>query len=142
MKPIMFLEITAKKLKDSSHESDSRTSAGRSYYAIYHEIKSTLEAEGQIIIPNNHGLLSQCFFFSGATSNIREIGIGLQTLYTYRRKADYKLNVKVERRHAREAYKLACAIYENFSNLFKGETKNTILVGTKSVINLKKGLLN
>ena len=142
MKPIRFLEITAKKLKDSSHESDSRTSAGRSYYAIYHEIKSTLEAEGQIEIPNNHGLLPHCFFFSEATPDIIQIGINLQTLYNYRFKADYKLKNKVEKRHAKEAYKLACTIYDDFSNLFKGETKKIILVGTKSVINAKKGLLN
>ncbi len=140
MKPIRFLKVTAKKLKDSSHESDSRTSAGRSYYAIYHEIKSTLEAEGQIKIPDDHGLLPQCFFFSEATVKIKEIGIGLQTLYTYRRKADYKLEEKVEQRHAREAYKLACTIYEDFSNLIKGETKALVLAGTKSAIN--RGALN
>jgi len=137
MNPSDFLHVTAKSLKDDSKEANLRTSASRSYYAIYHIIKSELEKEN-ISLGNNHGVFTNCFFYPGTSPEFREIAQNIGSLYEERRKADYELGIACRQSNAKTAYDLAVGIIQKFSVRYKGEDKATVVAIIKKGLKARK----
>jgi hypothetical protein len=141
MDPLSFLNHTAHKLKDSKHEADQRTVASRSYYAVYHKIRELLKT-AQVPLDDDHGSLYNCFFLPNMPPEVRTIGKNLQTLYDFRRRADYKLHDSWYKTDSEKSYSLAHQIMETFRRLFDGETKTLIANESKIYMKNKRSRLN
>ena len=140
MDPLAFLHRTAKKLKNANHEADQRTAASRSYYAIYHHIKNAFEREG-IHLKTSHGLLYNYFFQPSLPHDIQAIGKHLQTLYEYRRRADYDLSDPWQKEDSSIAYSMANKLNTTFSIAFTGDTKRSIVEAVKTYLD-SRGYIN
>ena len=125
MKAIRFLK-TAEKLKEETPEADSRTSISRSYYAIIHLVKEMLEQE-KININREQTHLLHNIFFECNNSKVKAIGNHMSSLQIARVKADYKLSEKVEKRHAKINYKIACKAENDIASAFNSPEKEDIV---------------
>lgn len=130
MNPLDFLTITSKKLKDQNSEADWRTSAGRSYYAVYHMIRDLIASENSELALT-HGALWNSFYQTGVPPEAKAIAMNMQTLYTLRQTADYQLRSKLTKEKARAAYDLACKVRTEFVRVFAGSNKQRILDGLR-----------
>ncbi len=131
MNPLDFLTITSKKLKDQSSEADLRTSAGRSYYAVYHMIRNLIESES-VEVTDKHSVVWNSFYQNGVPPEARAIGKDMQSLYDLRRAADYELDGEWRSAKAKTAYDLACHVKDEFVKMFAGSTKDRILDGFRA----------
>jgi len=137
MRPITFLNITAKLLKTQKHQANWRSSASRSYYAMYHEIKQLYKSES-IELGKDHGVLHQCLISCTGFPEIQGIGKHIQTLYLCRIKADYELSEEYTRKDAEMAYDLAHKIDRLFLALLENNAKKHIIEEARNFLKIKR----
>jgi hypothetical protein len=138
MDPIDFL-ITAENLKDSTNESDIRTSIGRSYYSVFLYLREQLKSLGveKKVKPKNeaHEFVSYSLQFCDIPEGMK-IGSKLNNLRQYRRDADYELSKVVPNTKSNDVFSLSKLLIQEFRDL-NTESKQKIAVGAKKAASLK-----
>ena len=115
---------TAEKLKDSSLESDLRTSVGRSYYAIFLHFRDYLASLG-LKKKDDKGVH---FFVQACLSNsqikkVQHLSAILGDLKDKRTKADYHLKENILKDEANDVYEDALEAVDNFYITTEDEIK-------------------
>lgn len=143
MDPKDFLS-TARNLKDSTSESDIRTSIGRSYYSVFLYLREQLKSLGieKQVYPEReaHEFISYSLEFC----NIKEgskIGNKLRSLRQYRKDADYNLSIAFSNTTSDDILLQSMSLIKEFENLNPG-TRSSIALGAKKVAILKNWMRN
>lgn len=105
--------IIAKNMMNGAHESNYRTSIGRSYYATFLDAREKLQIVHGRFDTERPGDIHQAVI-----DKLKEIGLGglsdkLANLKRNRGRADYDLNTTVDVKLADESYQLAVNIRTN-----------------------------
>src|ERR1035438_9445502 len=82
----------AERLRSSPVEAERRTSAGRSYYGLFHVLLGAL-SEGGVIFretPDDHQTLIS-YLIKGGHKTAASVGLALKDLRQDRNRADYRL---------------------------------------------------
>ncbi len=102
MDPLAFLDV-ARSLSGSAHESDTRTSVGRSYFAVFNHLRERLSPlkpfPGD---PEDHQRVLH--YLMGANSPaLRSVGQTLNDLRASRKHADYDMNMVIDQQQSKLA---------------------------------------
>src|SRR5262245_12948177 len=132
MDPITFLDVAAQ-LQSSSSEAERRTAIGRSYYALYNVLRSTLEAQA---VPFTQGVedhrhLTEYLLRCGHRGAAR-IGTTLRDLRRLRNEANYEMHTIINRQQSQLAYVQARQAVDRFKALTSTDMQ-TIIARIKAI---------
>src|SRR5438874_568743 len=132
MDPITFLDVAAQ-LQSSLSEAERRTAIGRSYYALYNVLRSTLEAQAVPFTQgvDDHRRLTEYLFRCRHRAAAR-IGATLRDLRILRNEADYEMGITVTRQQSQFAYAQARQAVDRFKALTSTDMQ-TIIARIKAI---------
>lgn len=88
-----FLDV-AKRLHNSAHEADRRTSISRAYYAFFNHVRSCLAAKGIELPPAGAHSKAYEYLRYSDILEAKETAAGLDSLRSKRNEADYDMRAK------------------------------------------------
>jgi hypothetical protein len=117
MDPATFLTV-ADLFQASSFEAERRTAIGRSYYALYNVVLSTLSSQGISFshTGNDHRQLVE-YLFSCGHRQAAHIGSALRDLRVWRNNSDYEMHVVIDVPQSQLAYAKAKQAVDRFNRL-------------------------
>lgn len=132
MDPVAFLEV-ANQLQSSLSEAERRTAIGRSYYALYNVLRSTLENHAVQFARNrnSHALLKD-YLVNCGHQVAQQLGLTLDTLRLLRNQADYEMHTTINRQQSQLAYVQARQAVDRFKALTSTDMQ-TIIAAIKAI---------
>jgi uncharacterized protein (UPF0332 family) len=112
----MFLELAEQLTNDTDYDETSRvrTAIGRAYYAAFLTVRRRLEGLG-FSFPNDYRVHGAVI----GSAKQRHSGIGnrLETLFTTRSDADYKMNARMDHPLASHCLRVSRAVFQMLDQL-------------------------
>ena len=116
MDPLDFLKVACN-LHESDHESDRRTSIGRSYFALFNYLRRKVESVKNVPA-SDEAHQAVVHYLEGANDrDLQSVGQSLRNLRASRNKADYHLDESVGHDASRVALARAKRAVKKFDSL-------------------------
>ena len=128
MDPLNFLGV-ARTLSETDHESNHRTSVGRSYFAVFNHFRLRLDSLKPLPKTQEDHILVVRYLTKAPNSELQSVGQTLSDLRKSRNEADYDMDVVVGQDQSRLALAKADRAIEKFQRV----TEDTLKAAMKAL---------
>jgi hypothetical protein len=116
MEPAEFLRV-ARSLAESNAEAEWRTSIGRSYFAVFNQVRRRIAPIKTLPTTDEVHALVVGYLQNANNQDLRLVGQALHDLRISRNEADYDLDVDVDQTRSRFAVAKATKAMQRFTDL-------------------------